>query len=105
MITFTRTTMTHDPEAETVTPTTSTITGNAIQVRGNPARYGALGLTQSTHPTLLFTPTSYNLKAFTTAFVQPGDVVAWNDEDYTVRDVDPVAPDGFVILARIIVGK
>ncbi len=81
----------------------STITGSAIQVRGNATRYRDLGLNISAMPTLLFTPTSYPLYANTTEFVQPGDTVTWNELVYTVKDVDPVAPDGYVIVARIIV--
>lgn len=84
-------------------PSTSTITGSAIQVRGNGARYRELGLVLSTMPTLLFTPSAYPLRANTDEFVLPGDTVSWNNIDYTVKDVDPVAPDGFVIVARIIV--
>ena len=105
MITFTRTRHTHSPETETLTPVTTTITGNAFQVRANPARYTALGLVLSESPTLLFTPTNYNLKAFSDEFVQVGDTTSWNDETFTALDVDPVAPDGLVIMARIVIGK
>jgi len=86
-------------------PVTTTITGSAIQVKADPQRYQAQGLSVSTMPTLLFTPTSYNLKAYTDEFVAPGDTVPWNSETYTVRDVEPVAPDGVVIVARIVIGK
>lgn len=82
---------------------TSTITGSAIQVRGDSARYRDLGLVLSTMPTLLVTPSAYPLKANTDEFVLPGDTVEWNDQTLTVKDVDPVAPDGYVIVARIIV--
>jgi len=103
--TFTRTSPgTYDPTTDTWTsPVTSTIDGSAIQVRGNPQRYAALGLILATMPTLLFTPVAYGLRAFTTEFVLPGDTVVWNGVTYTAKDIDPVAPDGLVIVARIIV--
>lgn len=83
---------------------TTTIIGSAIQVSGDPQRYAALGLVLSTSPTLFFTPTAYNLRAFTPDFVVPGDIVTWNDTDFTVKDVKPIAPDGIVVAARIIAG-
>ena len=86
-------------------PSTTTIGGSAVMVKGNPERYAALGLILTTMPTLVFTPTSYNLKAFSSDFVLPGDTVVWNSATYTVKDVDPIAPDGFVIAARIVIGK
>ncbi len=81
----------------------STITGSAIQVRGREIRYKELGLSLSACPTLLFTPTSYPLYSHTTEFVLPGDTVVWNELTFTVKDVETVAPDGYVIVARIIV--
>jgi hypothetical protein len=75
-----------------------------MQVQGEPQRYAALGLDLSTMPTLFFTPNSYNLSAFSTDFVRPGDTVVWRSVTYTVKDVAPIGPDGVVIAARIIVG-
>ena len=104
MVTFTRVAMTIDATTDVATASTTTITGNAMQVRGNPQRYKELGLTLGTMPTLFFAPTNYNLDVFSTDFVQPGDTVTWASKVYTVKDVDPIAPDGVVIAARIIVG-
>lgn len=104
MITFTRTALAVDPATEVAVETVTTITGSAIQVAGDPRRYAADGLTLSTMPTLFFTPTTYALRAFTDEFVKPGDTVVWQSVQYVVRAVDPIAPDGFVIVARIIVG-
>ncbi len=104
MITFTRRTQTYDENTGRTSVTETAISGSAIQVKGNPARYAALGLVLGTMPTLLFTPAVYGLAANGPAFVQPGDRVTWVGKDYTVKDVDPVAPDGVVILARIVVG-
>lgn len=105
MLTFTRATQGHDPETGQVTPTTSTITGEGIVVRGDAQRYKALGLVESVAPCILFTPSSYPLKAFTDEFVQPGDTVDLLGTTYTVRDVQPTALDGYVIVARIIVSR
>lgn len=103
-LTFTRTTPgTTDPLTETTTgAAVTTITGEGIVVRGDPQRYRALELSLSTAPTILFAPTVYALRAYTTDFVQPGDTTVLNGVAMTVRDVSPIAPDGMVIAARII---
>ena len=104
--TFTRTALTIDPATEVATETVTTVAGNAIQVRGNPQRYKELGLVLSTAPTLFFAPSDYNLAAFSTDFVQPGDTVVWQSKTYVVKEVDPIAPDGVIIAAaRIIVAS
>ena len=105
-VTFTRVDPgTYDPATGLTTGgSTSTITGTAMQVRGDPQRYEAQGLNLSTMPTLLVAPTDYDLSAFSESFVRPGDTVAWRTVTYTVKDVSPIAPDGVVIMARIIVG-
>jgi DNA/RNA endonuclease YhcR with UshA esterase domain len=105
MITFTRVTQTQDETTGLLTPVTTTITGEAVQVRGHPQRYAALGLRLDTMPTLLVTPTTYPLLANGDEFVLPGDTVEWTGEVFTVRDVEPVAPDGRVIVARVVVAK
>lgn len=86
-------------------PSTITIAGNAIQVRGNPQRYQAKGLEISTMPTLFWTPATYGLRAFTPDCVLPGDTVVWAGITYSVKDVEPISPDGIVIAARIIVSS
>lgn len=104
-LTFTRTSPgTYDPLTDlTTAATVTTVAGEAIVVRGDPQRYRALELSMSTALTLFFTPTVYALRAFTTDFVQPGDTTTLNGLAMTVRDVSPIAPDGMVIAARIIV--
>ena len=104
MLTFTRTIQNIDPLTGAATPVVSTISGEGILVRGNPQRYRDLGLVLATMPTILLTLNGYPLKAFTPEFVLPGDVTTLNGVVMTVKDVDPVAPDGFVIVARIVVG-
>lgn len=78
---------------------TSSVAGYAVRVRGNPKTYDRLSLKQSEAPTLLFTPNTYG------ALPQMDHVVTWNSIVYTVRDVEPVAPDGSAILAKIVVAR
>lgn len=95
---------TFDPTTRTwSSPTTTTIVGSAFQMRGSPQRYAALGLNLTTMPTLFFTPNDYELRAYSDDFVLPGDSLEWNDVTYTVRDVAPIAPDGVVIAAYLVV--
>ena len=103
-MTFSRITPgTFDPLTEVTTgATVTTVSGEAIVVRGDPQRYRALGLNLATMPTVLFTPTTYALRSYTTDFVQPGDTTTLNGLALTVRDVSPIGPDGNVIAARII---
>ena len=97
-VTFTRTTTTYtDPTTGATTVATSTVVGQAMRVRGRPYTYQALSLIESEAPTLFFTPTTYG------ECPQPGDTVTWANIAYRVRDVDPIAPDGVVIAARIVV--
>jgi hypothetical protein len=104
-VTFTRTRQTYDATTGHSTPTVTTISGNAVGVRGNLQRYQALSLTLATAVTLLIVAEDYGLAAFTSDFVQAGDVAAWGGLDYTVRDCDPIAPDGVVIAARVIITR
>ncbi len=103
MVTFTRRSAGYAAATDTLTPTTSTITGNAFARRGNPQRYRELGLTLATAVTLFFTPTDYPLAVG--SFVQAGDTVDWAGVRYTVRDVDAFAPDGYVVFAYIVVSR
>jgi hypothetical protein len=99
--TFTRRTATYDATTDTQTVAESTIAGSAIQVRGDPRRYVALGLVLSEMPTLFFAPATYG------ECPAPGDTVVWPDggDTWAVRDVDPIAPDGVVIAARVVIGR
>ncbi len=101
MITFTRATRTYTATDDTSTVAETTITGSAIQVRGDPRRYTALGLVLSEMPTLFFSPTTYG------STPAPGDTVTWptGGSTWTVKDVDPIAPDGVLIAARVVIGR
>lgn len=102
---FTRTTPgAYDASTDTAAPPTkSTIAGVCIKSKSNPQRYGALGLDLVTMPTLFVVPSVFPLRAYSPEFVLPGDVVVWNGVSYTVKDCDPLALDGGVISARIVV--
>jgi hypothetical protein len=83
----------------------TTISGNAIKVRGKPDTYRALNLTDTFAPTLFFTPTDYELHDGTAEFVRPGDEVTWAEQNFKVLLVDAIAPDGVVIAARIVIAR
>jgi len=99
-VTFTHTTPgTYDATTDTTTsPVTTTVTGNAMQVRGDPETYKALGLVEYEAPTLLFVAQTYG------EVPQVGDTTDWASITYTVKSVQPLAPDGYVILARVVIG-
>ena len=97
-VTFTRTAQgNYDAATDTAALATSTITGTAVQVPGQPHRYAQLGLVESEAPTLIFIPTYYGETP------EPGDVVTWASQEYTVRDVQRWAPDGVTIGASIVI--
>ncbi len=80
--------------------TTATgVTGAAMRVRGNPDTYRALSLIESKSPTLLFVPTTYG-----GALPPLSDTLVFGGTTYTVVDVNPTAPDGTPIFARLVVG-
>lgn len=99
MITFTRTTQVENESTGVLTPTVTTITGAAIRVRGSPETNRALGLVDSEAPTLLFTPTTYGERP------QAGDTVIWESLLWSVADVNPIAPDGITIMARVVIQR
>jgi hypothetical protein len=107
-VTFTRATQTYTPTTDVTAVTETTITGSAVQVRGNAQRYADQGLTLSTMPTLLISAEDYGLVSFSEDFVRPGDTVEWptgSGTIYTVKDVEPVAPDGYAIIARVAIAR
>lgn len=98
-VTFTHTVQTYNPVTDATTPTVTTIAGNAIQVRGRPDRYKALNLVLTLQPTLFWCPTVYGDTP------NVGDATTWAGKDYTVLDIDPIAPDGVTIAVRVILGS
>ncbi len=105
-VTLTRVTQTYDAATDATTSATTTITGSAVRVRPRSIfeweQYKALSLIESDAPTLLFTPDTYGDEP------KVGDTVVWPEtggETYTVKAVNPIAPDGVLIAARIVVAK
>jgi len=100
-ITFSNTTWTYDAATDTdTTPVTVTLSGNAMQVKGDPEVYRTLALIESEAPTLFYAPGTYGDDA-----PGVGWTVTWADVQYTVRSVETLAPDGVVITARIVIGR
>ena len=95
---------THDPMADTWSgPTTSTIAGYAVQVQPRSAqdveKYRQLSLVPSDAPTLEFVPIVYGE-------TPPLDAtIDWGGSTLTVRDIQPVGPDGTSILLKVVVSK
>ena len=99
-VTFTFISSTHAPATGTFSaPVTTSLRGYAARVQGDPKRYAALGLTVTTGLTLLFVPTGYG------GTPEPGYSVTWSGRTFTVKECDPVAPDGSVIVTRVICGR
>jgi len=98
-VTFTRTTRTYTPTTDTSTITSTTVAGSAIRIPGDPKVYEALKLVEWDAPTLLFAPTTYD------EVPEPGDTLSWDSNTYTVRAVQPIAPDGNNLLARVVVTR
>ena len=76
---------------------TSTVTGQAVRVKGDPKVYAALELVESEAPTLRFVPTTYG------QVPSLNSKVTWNSTVYTVKHVQVVAPNGTAILSRVVV--
>lgn len=87
----------YDPTTDSSTLTTTTIEGLAVRTQGNPHRYAELGLVESKAPTLIFVPETYGDTP------EPGDTLEWVNETYTIRDVQPWAPDGVTIGCSMVV--
>lgn len=79
--------------------TPTSVTGKAIKSRSSYKRHEALKLVITATLTLFFVPDTIN------TLPTHKMTVEWAGENWTVEDVDPVAPDGIAIAARIIIGK
>lgn len=100
-VTFSLTTPgTYDSATDTwSSPSTLTVTGSAVQIAGDPDTYDRLKLIRSIAPSLFFTPdTLGDLPA-------PGYKAAWASDNYVVRDVQPLAPNGTAVAATVVIAK
>lgn len=84
---------TYDWQTDTFTgPGSADATGKAVQVEGDPDRFAALGLK-------LVNPVSLMIAAHgLTVTPVPGMPIVWAGKSYTLKDVEPVAPDGTPII-------
>ena len=98
-VTFSKETRVHDPLTGHSTVSTTTVEGFAIRVVGRSKTYEALKLVESQAPTLLFAATTFG------EIPDVGMTVPWGGETFTVADVNPVAPDGNSIIARVVIAK
>lgn len=96
---FSRVAQTVNAATDRRTRSTTTISGSAIQVKGDPNRYRQLSLIESQAPSLLFAPDTYG------DLPKEGDTVTWAGVGYTAKDVTPIALDGVVIAARIVIAR
>lgn len=101
-VTFTQQTPgVYDAATDTFTgAATTTVTGSAIEVPGNPDVYAALELIKLETRTLLFAASIYG-----NGRPALGMFVTWNGATFTVRSVDAVAPDGKPIISTIVVAR
>jgi hypothetical protein len=76
---------------------TSTVTGYAEQVAGDPERYRALELVETEAPTLDFTPDTYNEEP------AQDSTVSWGGVTFKTRDVASWKPAGEVISSSVVV--
>lgn len=91
---------TYDPATDTMTGgSIVTVTGNAMEIDGDPDLYTALDLIESENPTLLFRPT--------TAGQMPvlGSTVVWGGETLTVKSIKRLAMNGTPTAAKIVVSR
>lgn len=96
-VTFTQTTATYAPTTDAFSaPSTTTVTGNAIEEEGNPQLYRDLSLVQRNPVTIFFSPTTIG------SLPLPGYTFSWGGVTRTVQQVDPLAPNGVAICATII---
>lgn len=90
----------YDPETDTWTDADDqSVSGSALRVKGDPETYKSLGLVEHEAPTLLFAPDTYG------EVPALGATVPFGGETYTVKNVDPVAPDGTPIIVRVVVQR
>jgi hypothetical protein len=99
-IVFTKTTRPVDNDTGLpLPPVTTTVTGYALGTeKGDPTTYQRLGFAQSAAPSLFVVCDTYG--------AVPPDLATceWGGVPYTVRDVQPFAPDGIGLTFTVVVG-
>lgn len=72
------------------------VEGRAVRVNGDPETYSRLGLETAEPVTLLFVPNTLGHRP------RKGSTAVWENAKRTVRDVDPIAPSGQTVAARVV---
>lgn len=85
--------------------TSTTVEGAAMFVAGDPTVYESLKLIESSAPTLLVAMATYGQVIPLRADVWYFTSGAWVSTGYVVKSVAQVAPDGVMIVARVVVGR
>ena len=97
-LTFSSLTTSYDPATDTHgEPVETTVPGVAIQTKGDPGEYAALGLVESEAPTLFFVPRVLG------QLPPLQSTTVWNGVPFAVHRVYPLAPNGVAIAARLVV--
>ena len=78
---------------------TTTVSGVALQIRGDPEEYEALKLIEKAALTLLFVAETYGESP------PLGASCEWGGMKYQVEATRKVAPDGTAVLSRVIVSR
>jgi hypothetical protein len=88
----------YDEATDTTTPGSAATdaTLRAVQIEGDPDRFQALKLILSNPVTLLIAAKDASITP------APGMAMIWAGTKYTVRDVEPLAPDGNAIIWTVI---
>ena len=91
----------YDPATDTyaTAPAMVSVSGFAVEAGKNPILYQALLLVLAENPTLFFVPTTYDTLPLL------GASVTWGGINYTVKSVDPLAPDGLSIAATVVCAR
>ena len=76
-----------------------TVSGVALQVKGDPEEYEALKLIEKATLTLLFVAETYG------EFPPLGAFCEWGELRYQVEAIRKLAPDGTAVLSRVIVSR
>lgn len=95
-VTFARGKQTYNDSDSSLSGTEVSASSYAIRTKGNPVRLAALNLKLVQPVTLLVA--AFYLAAFVPL---PDDKMTFGGVVYTIKDIDPVAPDGAAIVYRI----
>lgn len=90
----------YDPATDTTSnPTTTSVSGHAMEIDGDPDLYKALNLIETDNPTLLFQP------AVRGTYPALGSSVVWGGNTYTLKNRKMLAMNGTVTALRCVVGR